>query len=108
MAVTAVTWTVRRAIGRVMRRSPSPQAAPGACSERAVGEEEEERAEPEQEDDVAAVDHALREAVEVVEERELEEHRRHALTDGGLVPGGEPREDDDPVREHGSHHLVLR
>src|SRR2546427_2740209 len=98
-------WTVRRTIGRVIC---SCEATPGARSESAVGEEEEERAEPEQEDDVAAVDHALREAVEVVEERELEEHRRHALSEGGLVPGGEPGEDDHPVGEHGGHDLVLR
>src|SRR5439155_159853 len=70
-------------------------------------QEEEERRKGEQVDDVAAVDHALREAVEVVEERELEEGGRDPLADRRLVPGGEPGEDEDAVGEHGAHHLVL-
>src|SRR5205807_2637423 len=83
------------------------EASPGARAEGAMRQEEEERREGEQVDDVAAVDHALREAVEVVEERELEEGGRDARADRRLVPGGEPGEDEDAVGEHGAHHLVL-
>src|SRR5207247_10599012 len=83
------------------------EASPGGGAEGAVRKEEEERRTGEQVDHGAAVDHGLREAVEVGEERELEEGGRDALADRRLVPGGEPGEDEDAVGEHGAHHLVL-
>src|SRR5438552_6314148 len=109
IATTVATWTASRRYGRLISilRSRSCEPATGARLERACREKEEERREGDEVHHVAAVDHALREPVEMIEQRELEEDRCHRLADGRLVPRHEPAEHQHAIGEHRGHHLVL-
>src|SRR5208282_1781806 len=82
-------------------------ARPLACLHRALGQEQKEDREENEEGDVIEIDHALGESAELIEQRDFTDEVEPRTGDRGLIPVENPEEQQRQQRPHPRHHLAL-